>query len=51
MDGATSITGILQKDYAYHCLRPILVYTLVITSLIGGVQLFDVPQILTNGNR
>ncbi|MCC8192415.1 MAG: sugar ABC transporter permease [Ruminococcus sp.] len=29
-------------------LRPILVYV-VITSLIGGLQLFDVPQILTNG--
>lgn len=29
-------------------LRPILVYTLV-TSLIGGIQMFDVPQILTNG--
>ena len=29
-------------------LRPILVYVLI-TSLIGGLQLFDVPQILTNG--
>ena len=29
-------------------LRPILVYV-IITSLIGGLQLFDVPQILTNG--
>ena len=29
-------------------IRPILVYTLV-TSLIGGLQMFDVPQILTNG--
>ena len=29
-------------------LRPILIYV-VITSLIGGLQLFDVPQILTNG--
>ena len=29
-------------------LRPILVYTLI-TSLIGGIQMFDVPQILTNG--
>lgn len=28
-------------------LRPILVYTLI-TSLIGGLQMFDVPQILTN---
>lgn len=30
-------------------LRPILVYTLI-TSLIGGVQMFDVPQVLTNGS-
>ncbi len=29
-------------------LRPILVYVMI-TSLIGGLQLFDVPQILTNG--
>ncbi|EID86199.1 ABC-type sugar transport system, permease component [Treponema sp. JC4] len=29
-------------------LAPILVYV-VITSLIGGIQMFDVPQILTNG--
>ena len=28
-------------------IRPILVYTLI-TSLIGGLQMFDVPQILTN---
>lgn len=28
-------------------LRPILVYTFI-TSLIGGIQMFDVPQILTN---
>lgn len=30
-------------------IRPILAYTLI-TSLIGGLQMFDVPQILTNGN-
>jgi len=30
-------------------LRPIVVYVLI-TSLIGGLQMFDVPQILTNGN-
>ena len=29
-------------------LRPILVYVLI-TSLIGGLQMFDVPQILTDG--
>lgn len=30
-------------------IRPILAYTLI-TSIIGGLQMFDVPQILTNGN-
>ena len=29
-------------------IRPILAYTLI-TSIIGGLQMFDVPQILTNG--
>ncbi|MCD8232142.1 MAG: sugar ABC transporter permease [Clostridiales bacterium] len=29
-------------------LRPIMVYVMI-TSLIGGLQMFDVPQILTNG--
>jgi len=29
-------------------LKPILIYVMV-TSLIGGLQMFDVPQILTNG--
>jgi len=28
-------------------LRPILIYT-IITALIGGLQMFDVPQVLTN---
>lgn len=30
-------------------IMPILVFV-IITSLIGGIQMFDVPQILTNGN-
>ena len=30
-------------------IKPILAYTLI-TSLIGGIQMFDVPQILTNGS-
>ena len=30
-------------------LKPILIYV-VITSLIGGIQMYDVPQILTNGS-
>lgn len=29
-------------------IRPILIYVLV-TSLIGGVQMYDIPQIITNG--
>lgn len=29
-------------------IKPILTYTLI-TSIIGGLQMFDVPQILTNG--
>ena len=29
-------------------LTPILIYT-IITALIGGLQMFDVPQVLTNG--
>jgi multiple sugar transport system permease protein len=29
-------------------LRPIMAYVMV-TSLIGGLQMFDLPQILTNG--
>ncbi|MBO5352578.1 MAG: sugar ABC transporter permease [Lachnospiraceae bacterium] len=30
-------------------LKPILLYTLI-TSLIGGIQMFDVPQVLSNGS-
>lgn len=46
VDGASS-TKVFFK-ITLPLLRPILVYV-VITSLIGGIQLFDVPQILTNG--
>lgn len=46
VDGATS-TQVFRK-ITLPLLRPILLYV-VITSLIGGLQLFDVPQILTNG--
>ncbi len=46
VDGATS-TQIFYR-ITMPLLRPILVYTLI-TSLIGGIQMFDVPQILTNG--
>ena len=46
LDGCNSI-----KRFFYITLpliRPILAYTLI-TSIIGGLQMFDVPQILTNG--
>ena len=46
VDGATQ-TQIFFK-ITLPLLRPILVYVMV-TSLIGGIQMFDVPQILTNG--
>ena len=46
VDGATS-TQIFFR-ITLPLLRPILIYV-IITSLIGGLQLFDVPQILTNG--
>ncbi len=45
-DGATSTQVFFR--ITLPLLRPILVYVLI-TSLIGGLQLFDVPQILTNG--
>lgn len=45
VDGATS-TQIFFR-ITLPLLRPILVYVLI-TSLIGGIQMFDVPQILTN---
>lgn len=46
VDGATSTQVFFS--ITLPLLRPILVYVLI-TSLIGGLQLFDVPQILTNG--
>ena len=46
VDGATA-TQIFFR-ITLPLLRPILLYV-VITSLIGGLQMFDVPQILTNG--
>lgn len=46
VDGATS-TQVFFK-ITLPLLRPIMVYVMI-TSLIGGLQLFDVPQILTNG--
>ena len=46
VDGATS-TQVFFK-ITLPILRPILIYVMI-TSLIGGLQMFDVPQILTNG--
>lgn len=47
VDGATS-TQVFYR-VTLPLLRPILVYVLI-TSLIGGLQMFDVPQVLTNGS-
>ena len=46
VDGATA-TQVFWK-ITLPLLRPILLYVMI-TSLIGGLQMFDVPQILTNG--
>lgn len=46
VDGATS-TQVFFK-ITLPLLRPILLYVMI-TSLIGGLQMFDVPQVLTNG--
>ena len=46
IDGASSLQVFFRVTLPL--LAPILVYT-VITALIGGLQMFDVPQILTNG--
>lgn len=46
IDGATSSQVFFRVTLPL--LKPILVYV-IITALIGGLQMFDVPQILTNG--
>ena len=49
---ASEIDGCSSTQRFYRItlplIRPILAYTLI-TSIIGGLQMFDVPQILTNG--
>lgn len=45
IDGASSMQVFFKVTLPL--LMPILVYT-VITALIGGLQMFDVPQVLTN---
>ena len=47
IDGATSLQTFFRVTLPL--LKPILVYT-VITAMIGGLQMFDVPQVLTKGN-
>lgn len=46
LDGCNSIQRFFS--ITLPLIRPILAYTLI-TSIIGGLQMFDVPQILTNG--
>ena len=46
IDGANSLQVFFKVTLPL--LMPILIYT-VITALIGGLQMFDVPQVLTNG--
>ena len=46
IDGASSVQTFFRVTLPL--LMPILVYT-VITAMIGGLQMFDVPQVLTNG--
>ena len=46
IDGAGSVQVFFKVTLPL--LMPILIYT-VITAMIGGLQMFDVPQILTNG--
>ena len=46
IDGASSFQ--IFRKITLPIIKPIMAYTLV-TSLIGGIQMFDVPQILTNG--
>jgi len=46
VDGASGSQTFFQ--ITMPLLKPIFVYVLL-TSLIGGIQMFDIPQILTNG--
>lgn len=47
IDGATSFQ--VFRKITIPLLAPIMVYVFI-TSLIGGLQMFDVPQVLTVGN-
>ena len=46
IDGASSLQVFFRVTLPL--LMPILIYT-IITAMIGGLQMFDVPQVLTNG--
>lgn len=50
---AASVDGATGSQTFFHItmplLKPIFVYVLL-TSLVGGIQMFDIPQILTNGD-
>jgi multiple sugar transport system permease protein len=46
VDGASSWQ--MFKKITLPLLKPVLVYTLV-TSLVGGMQMFDIPYMLTDG--
>ena len=46
LDGASSVQTFFR--ITLPLLMPILVYT-IITAMIGGLQMFDVPQVLTKG--
>ncbi len=46
VDGASSMD--VFRKITMPLLKPILAYVMI-TSLIGGLQMFDLPQILTNG--
>lgn len=46
IDGCNSVQTFTK--ITLPLIRPILIYVLI-TSMIGGIQMFDVPQILTNG--
>ncbi|NLJ89831.1 MAG: sugar ABC transporter permease [Clostridiales bacterium] len=47
VDGASPTQ--LFKHITMPLLKPIFIYVFI-TSMIGGIQMFDVPQILTNGS-
>lgn len=47
IDGANGVQ--VFTKITVPCLRPILLYTLV-TSMIGGLQMFDIPLLFNNGS-